>query len=63
MLHQENRAGKMPTSKRKMDREQWKQRKIVDKLHNDRLGFNPNRFINPLFQSGFNELTSVKTML
>ena len=30
----------MPTSKRKMNRKQWKQPKIIGKRYNDRLGFN-----------------------
>ena len=30
-LCQENKAGKMPTSKRKMDGKRWKQPKIIDK--------------------------------
>ena len=34
-----NKAGKMPTSKRKMNRKQWKQPEIIGKRQNDRLGF------------------------
>ena len=39
-LRQENKTGKMPTSKRKMNRKRWKQPKIIGKRSNDRLGFN-----------------------
>ena len=37
-LHQENKAGKMSTSKRKMNRKRWKQAKIIGKRSDDRLG-------------------------
>ena len=33
-----NKAGKMPTSKRKMNRKQWKQPEIIGKRQNDRFG-------------------------
>ena len=32
------KTGKMPTSKRKMNRKRWKQPKIIGKRYNDRLG-------------------------
>ena len=35
-----NKTGKMPKSKRKMNRKRWKQPKITGKRSNDRLGFN-----------------------
>ena len=39
-LRQENKTGKMPTNKRKMNRKRWKKTKITSKRSNDRLGFN-----------------------
>ena len=39
-LRRENKTDNMPTSKRKMNGERWKQPKIIGQLSNDRLGFN-----------------------
>lgn len=38
-LRQENKTSKMPTTKRKMDRKQRKQPKIIGKRYNHQLGF------------------------
>ena len=38
-LRQENKTSKMPTTKRKMDRKQKKQPKIIGKQYNQQLGF------------------------
>ena len=35
-----NKTGKMPTSKRKMNRKRWKQHVITGKRYNNPLGFN-----------------------
>ena len=49
-LRQENKTGKMPTSKRKMNRNRWKQPKITGKRSNDRLGLTIHRLALTIHQ-------------